>query len=564
MQLLRKRLAKSLSQGAVAGILCIYIALTGMMEAFGEREIVTGVLDLGKVVLLGPFAGLGLLLLQQAPNRRVGWMRVLAACLAGIAATGLFILFIDAVSIRHMFTHASPALVAYMTMGQEAPAAGLGLFAVAALAAGAVGAGLALMPAYWRNTIFMAVLLVVGMALLSELISQVLRQILNGRPDRLLFSQGALRPAVAAIAAAAVFAWRGLVPRIRLRVRDRLPQLEPERQRQVSLAVRGAGVLLLLVLPWLVGSYLSEVLANVGLYLLMALGLNIAVGLAGLFDLGYVTNFAVGAYLMGVLTNSGPQATGEFNFWLVLPVSILAAMFTGLLLALPVIRMRGDYLAIATMGFGEIIRLLALSDWLSPLIGGSQGILFIPKPNIGAFTFQTPQHLFYIILAASLVMLVVINRLDLSLTGRRWMAIRDDETVANAIGIDTTWIKTLAFTLSAASGGLAGAIFASKLGTIFPHSFSLLISMNVLCIIIVGGMGSIRGMVLGTLVLIGVPELLREFAEFRFLLYGILLMAVAIYRPGGLMPARARHYRTEPAPQPAGGTPATSSSAASG
>lgn len=564
MQRLLNRLAKPLSQGAVAGVLCMYIALTGMMEAFGEREIVTGILDLGKVVLFGLFVGLGLLLQQQAPNRRVGWIRVLVACLAGIGATSLFILFIDAVSIRHMFTHASPPLVVYMTLGQDALAAGLGLFAVAALGAGAVGSGLALMPAYLRNTIFMAVLVVVGMALLSELISQVLRQILNGRPDRLLFSQGALRPAVAAIAAAAVFAWRSLVPRVRLRMQDRLPQLEPERQRQVSLAVRGAGVLVLLVLPWLVGSYLSEVLANVGLYLLMALGLNIAVGLAGLFDLGYVTNFAVGAYLMGVLTNSGPQATGEFNFWLILPVSILAAMFTGLLLALPVIRMRGDYLAIATMGFGEIIRLLALSDWLAPLIGGSQGVLFIPKPNIGAFTFQTPQHLFYIILAASLVMLVVFNRLDLSLTGRRWMAIRDDETVANAIGIDTTWIKTLAFTLSAASGGLAGAIFASKLGTIFPHSFSLLISMNVLCIIIVGGMGSIRGMVLGTLVLIGVPELLREFSEFRFLLYGILLMAVAIYRPGGLMPARARHYRTEPAPQPTDRTPATSPSAASG
>ena len=192
----------------MAGILCIYIALTGMMEAFGEREIVTGVLDLGKVVLLGPFAGLGLLLLQQAPNRRVGWMRVLAACLAGIAATGLFILFIDAVSIRHMFTHASPALVAYMTMGQEAPAAGLGLFAVAALAAGAVGAGLALMPAYWRNTIFMAVLLVdSAMALPSEL-----SQAPAANPERTAES-AAVQPRCAptrggAIAAAAVFAWR--------------------------------------------------------------------------------------------------------------------------------------------------------------------------------------------------------------------------------------------------------------------------------------------------------------------------------------------------------------------
>ncbi len=288
------------------------------------------------------------------------------------------------------------------------------------------------------------------------------------------------------------------------------------------------------------GTYLSEVLNNVGLYVLMGLGLNIAVGLAGLLDLGYVTNFAVGAYVMGVLTSTGPLGRGELSFWLVLPISVLAAMFTGFVLALPVLRMRGDYLAIATLGFGEIIRLLALSDWLAPLIGGAQGILFIPKPQIASFVFDTPQRIYYIILAACFIMLFISLRLNNSRTGRKWMAMREDEDAAGAMGIDTTLSKLIAFTLSAASGGLAGAIFAAKLGTIFPHSFSLLISINVLSIIIVGGMGSIPGIVVGAFALIGLPELLREFSEYRLLLYGALLIVMMLTRPEGLWPSAVR------------------------
>ena len=140
--------------------------------------------------------------------------------------------------------------------------------------------------------------------------------------------------------------------------------------------------IVLLMLPWVVGIYLSEVLDLVGLYVLMGLGLNIAVGLAGLLDLGYVTNFAVGAYIAALLVSTGPLGIAQTNFWIVIPICILAAMCTGFMLALPVLRMRGDYLAIATLGFGEIVRILALSDWLKPYIGGAQGILFVPKPAL--------------------------------------------------------------------------------------------------------------------------------------------------------------------------------------
>src|SRR5690606_15721649 len=213
------------------------------------------------------------------------------------------------------------------------------------------------------------------------------------------------------------------------------------------------------------------------------------------------------------LTSTGNLGIGGgfFNFWLVLPIALLAAMFAGFIFAVPVLKMRGDYLAIATLGFGEIIGKLALSDWLKPVIGGAQGVLAVPKPEFFGFTFQNPEEIYYIVLAGCALTLFVSIRLNNSRTGRQWMAIREDEDVAAAMGINTARAKLLAFTLSAATGGLAGGIFASKLGTIFPNSFSLLVSINVLSLIIIGGMGSVPGIVIGAFVLIGLPELLREF-----------------------------------------------------
>jgi branched-chain amino acid transport system permease protein len=242
---------------------------------------------------------------------------------------------------------------------------------------------------------------------------------------------------------------------------------------------------------------------------------------------------------------------GYVNFWVVLPIALLAAMFAGFVFAVPVLKMRGDYLAIATLGFGEIIGRLAKSDALAPIIGGAQGMSFIPKPVLLGIEMKNPEQLYYIILGACVVTLIVSIRLNNSRIGRQWMAIREDEDVASAMGIDVAQSKLLAFTISAATGGVAGAIFAAKVGTVFPNSFEVFVSINVLSLIIVGGMGSNPGIVLGAIVLMGLPELLREFTDFRWLMYGILLIWMMLNRPEGLWPSQVTQREMQEALPPA-------------
>ncbi|MBI1879493.1 MAG: branched-chain amino acid ABC transporter permease [Chloroflexi bacterium] len=299
---------------------------------------------------------------------------------------------------------------------------------------------------------------------------------------------------------------------------------------------------LMLYLPNLLGPFLSEVATNIGLYILMGLGLNIVVGFAGLLDLGYVAFFAIGAYTMGVLTTTGGELTtsAQWTFWEALPVAVLASVLAGVILGVPVLHIRGDYLAIVTLGFGEIIRILALSDMLKPHIGGSQGIVQVARAQIGSLVVDNPQKFYYVILVACLIAAFISLRLKDSRGGRAWMAMREDEDVAQAMGIDLVTTKLMAFGAGAAFSGLSGAIFASKLATIYPHSFNLLISINVLSLIIVGGMGSIPGVVVGALALVGLPELLREFDEFRLMVYGAVLVAMMLYRPEGLWPEKIR------------------------
>ncbi len=263
------------------------------------------------------------------------------------------------------------------------------------------------------------------------------------------------------------------------------------------------------------------------------------VGFAGLLDLGYVAFFAIGAYTIAVLTS--PEL-GFFNlsFWEALPFAILVGVISGILLGIPVLKMRGDYLAIATLGFGEIIRILVLSDFLRPWLGGAQGIGKIPKASIGGIEFATPQQTYYLILAGCLLVGLISWRLRDSRLGRAWMALREDEDVAQAMGIKLTNTKLLAFATGASLAGLSGAIFASKVGSIYPHSLTLLISINALAIVIVGGMGSVPGVVVGALALAGLPELLREFAEFRLWVFGAVLVAMMLLRPEGLVPEATR------------------------
>jgi branched-chain amino acid transport system permease protein len=296
----------------------------------------------------------------------------------------------------------------------------------------------------------------------------------------------------------------------------------------------------LLILPMLLRSYLSNVIDTIGRFILMGLGLNIVVGFAGLLDLGYVAFYAIGAYVMGVLTTTGDLGVAGLSFWTALPIAVGASVLAGIFLGVPVLGMRGDYLAIVTLGFGEIIRVLALSNWLRPYIGGAQGILPIPRPVVLGNELDTFQSLYYLILIGCILAFYISWRLRDSRIGRAWMAMREDEDVAEAMGINLVKTKLLAFATGAGLAGASGAIFASQVGSIFPHSFQLLISINVLCLIIVGGIGSLPGVVVGSLFLVGLPEMLSELQEYRLLFYGVALVLVMLVRPEGLWPETTR------------------------
>lgn len=352
-----------------------------------------------------------------------------------------------------------------------------------------------------------------------------------------------------------IYTWEGLSPQGALTIfvvvavcgeifgsiwRRRAARLEFRDHRRERMVWAGLALAALVVLPALAGSYVGQVLMLVGLYILMGMGLNLEVGLAGLLDLGFVAFFAVGAYSTALMTADSPHALMHLTYWEAMPIAVLLSIFVGVLFGLPVLGVRGDYLAVATMGLGEIVRVIVQSDFAAPLLGGAQGVLQIPKPSIGNFLLGNPVSLFYLTLVASAVAAFVAWRLENSRLGRAWMALRDDEDVAQALGINLIRSKLLAYGLGAAFAGLAGSIFATMLSSVYPSSFQLLISINVLALIIVGGMGSLPGVVLGSIALIGLPELLREFGEYRYLFYGAVLIVMMRLRPEGLWPSDVR------------------------
>ncbi len=303
----------------------------------------------------------------------------------------------------------------------------------------------------------------------------------------------------------------------------------------------GYTVLLVIVflVPQFLGKYWSYALGTVGIYVLMGLGLNIVVGLAGLLDLGYVAFFAIGAYTTGLLTSPAPIPL-QIGFWPALVLSVVFAAFTGLLLGLPVLRMRGDYLAIVTLGFGEIIRVLIRSDMMSPYLGGPQGVRDIAGPTLFGYPLTSDKIYLYLIILGILLTIVITNFLQSSKVGRAWMAMREDETVAQAMGINTLFYKLMAFATGAAFAGLGGALFAARNQYTGPDDHTLMVSVNVLCLLIVGGMGSIPGVIVGAFVLKGLPEVLRQLDLYRLLVFGALLVIMMIVRPEGLWPAPRR------------------------
>jgi branched-chain amino acid transport system permease protein len=299
-------------------------------------------------------------------------------------------------------------------------------------------------------------------------------------------------------------------------------------------------LLLTLVLPFAFGQNFAQVIVLVAIYILMGLGLNITLGLAGLLDLGFVAFFAVGAYTVSLLTSTSPLGLADLPFWAAVPFAVLVAFLFGAFLGLPILGIRGDYLAIATLGFGEIIRILAVSDLLRPILGGPQGITNVPKPINAApgDPLSGPNQIYFIALICAGIIAFIAYRLRDSRIGRAWIAIREDEDVAEALGINLVQTKILAYALGAAFAGLGGAVFAALIGAVFPTSINLLVSINVAALIIVGGMGSIPGVIVGAVVLIGLPELFREFQEYRYLFYGAALMFLMRFRPEGLLPSR--------------------------
>jgi branched-chain amino acid transport system permease protein len=300
-----------------------------------------------------------------------------------------------------------------------------------------------------------------------------------------------------------------------------------------KLWVKPIGLAAVLFIPLFLNNYVIDVLTLAGIYVVLALGLNIVVGLAGLLDLGYIAFYAIGAYTYALLsTHYG------VTFWVGMPLGGLAAALFGMVLGLVTLRLRGDYLAIVTLGFIQIVHLV-LNNWDS-VTNGPNGILNIGRPAIGNFELHQPIHFYYLILAIALLTLGVVYRIDRSRVGRAWMAIREDEVAAAAMGIHTTRFKVLAFTLGAMWAGIAGGFFAAKFAFISPESFTFFESLFVLSMVVLGGMGSIPGVILGASLLVILPEFLRGLADYRMLFFGALLVLMMVFRPQGLLPSPRR------------------------
>ena len=303
-----------------------------------------------------------------------------------------------------------------------------------------------------------------------------------------------------------------------------------------SLAVLAA---IMIAMPLVVSFYQTNIMSSALLYIMLALGLNIVVGLAGQLVLGYVAFYAVGAYAYGLLH----QFLG-WGFWVCLPVGGFVAVIFGLALGFPVLRLRGDYLAIVTLGFGEIVR-LALQNWTS-LTGGPRGVGDIPRPGFFGMEMDisaSTTYVYYLVLAAVAITIIVISRLKNSRVGLALQALREDEIACEAMGIDITRVKLSAFALGSCWAGFAGVIFAAKTTYINPSSFTFMESAMILSMVVLGGMGSITGVVIAALILILAPEYLRAFSEYRMLIFGAIMVIMMIFRPQGLISGERRRYR---------------------
>ncbi len=551
--------------GAIAGIVIVYFALVGMIEKFDALAIF-GTVTLNWLLIVGPPALAVYLSLRpkvlagETVEPDLGTVAVSAivggvATMVPVAALIGLVDWIGVDTVRTVFRSVSPGLMSILAFHTGTWAGTSMLFAFV-VGSALVGAAFNLVPPWWRRPIANGLSAVVLMGLLQRIVPTALDQIgvrrdwLYSRVTLGLTDVGAAITFL--VTAGATLAMRGR------RVGDLLrPAPGPTdgehplegrlgRRRTIAVIAWLAIAAILVALPYLVGPIVSRILGTVGIFLLLGLGLNIVVGYAGLLDLGYVAFFSVGAYLTAVLTGGQrvtfvglrpPVFGAHLSFYAAIPIVVIVSAMIGLMIGAPVLRLRGDYLAIVTLGFGEIARVIFGSTWAQSLFGGSLGMSAITKAQIGSFEFQDdPRHFYYLALGFCLLAIYVSYRLQDSRIGRAWNAMREDEQVADAMGISTVRYKLLAFAMGGAIGSIGGAIFAVSIGSLTIASFQIIVSITALAVIILGGMGSIPGVILGACVLIGLPGVLSEFEDYQLLIYGGVLVGIMLLRPQGLVP----------------------------
>jgi branched-chain amino acid transport system permease protein len=553
--------------GIFAGIVTIFLGLVGLIGRFVALNLVGEQITFARLVLIAaPFVA-GFVVTRpwiEAGERRELTLRVsiLAGAIAGAVAGlvfGLVVIAVDAFGverIRAVFLNVSESLIEFVTFGQPPVVGAVILVAISAMAGG-LAAVIRAAPAAIRRPVTTAISTVLVLGFLQRIVPIALDQLslerdwLYNRSTGGLTWLGAIVVALAAAGLSVLKARRGEALRSRF-----LPSADDEGVPVSSLVLIALVGAVLIAMPWVVGEVISQVLGTVLIYVLLGIGLNIVVGYAGLLDLGYVFFFAVGAYSTALLTGaalntftgSGPPAVSlDLNFYLAIPIVVVIAAGAGLLIGAPVLRLRGDYLALVTLGLGEMVTVLVRSPWFVPLVGGPNGMRGVPDAAIAGFGFRETQHFYYLALAFVVAALFVSRRLYGSRIGRAWTAMREDEQTADAMGVNTTRFKLLAFAMGGAIGSLGGAMFAVQIGSLTPASFEVQVSILVLGLVILGGLGSLPGVVVGALVLVGLPGLLREFEEYRGLAYGAALVTVMILRPQGLIPnvRRSRELQEE-------------------
>ena len=302
------------------------------------------------------------------------------------------------------------------------------------------------------------------------------------------------------------------------------------RNRYVALAALAIAAL---AVPNVGSKYTMEILTNSYLYIVLCLGLNIIVGFAGLLDLGFAAFFAVGAYGVGILTSNY-----GWNFWLAIPPALALTVIARLIIGAPTLRLRSDYLAVVTLGSGEIIRIIARN--MKSITGGPSGLIGIKRPSLFGLEMNQIHHYYYAFLILVILALFASDRLENSRLGRAWKYVRDDEDAAEAMGINRTAVKLSAYVIGALFAGLAGCFYAAKMTAISPETFQFMQSIMILTAVVLGGMGKIAGMVVGALVMVLFPEVFRGIGAMRMLVFGFILILMMIFRPQGIWPER-RH-----------------------